>query len=70
MCGAARTLLQPAAESTQPGALLGSTDQEARAFAGSTPLEQWRAQGRWPASFDRFWEMLSNEGASNRERAP
>jgi transposase len=25
------------------------------AFAGSTPLEQWRAQGRWPASFDRFW---------------
>lgn len=28
------------------------------AFAGSTPLEQWRAQGRWPASFDRFWEAL------------
>jgi transposase len=28
------------------------------AFAGSTPLEQWRAQGRWPVSFDRFWEML------------
>jgi len=28
------------------------------AFAGSTPLEQWRAQGRWPGSFDRFWEML------------
>lgn len=28
------------------------------AFAGSTPLAQWRAQGRWPASFDRFWEML------------
>jgi hypothetical protein len=28
------------------------------AFAGSTPLEQWRAQGRWPASFDRFWEVL------------
>jgi transposase len=28
------------------------------AFAGSTPLEQWRAQGRWPASFDRFWEGL------------
>ena len=28
------------------------------AFAGSTPLEQWRAQGRWPASFDCFWEML------------
>jgi hypothetical protein len=28
------------------------------ALAGSTPLEQWRTQGRWPASFDRFWEML------------
>jgi transposase len=28
------------------------------ALAGSTPLEQWRAQGRWPASFDRFWETL------------
>jgi transposase len=28
------------------------------ALAGSTPLEQWRAQGRWPASFDRFWQML------------
>ena len=28
------------------------------ALAGSTPLEQWRAQGRWPESFDRFWEQL------------
>ena len=28
------------------------------ALAGSTPLEQWRAQGRWPGSFDRFWEGL------------
>ena len=28
------------------------------AFAGSAPLEQWRAQGRWPASFDLFWERL------------
>jgi transposase len=28
------------------------------ALAGSTPLEQWRAQGRWPVSFDRFWEGL------------
>jgi Mu transposase, C-terminal domain len=24
------------------------------ALAGSTPLEQWRAQGRWPVSFDHF----------------
>lgn len=28
------------------------------ALAGSTALEQWRAQGRWPASFDRLWEEL------------
>lgn len=28
------------------------------ALAGSTPLEQWRAQGRWPESFDRFWDRL------------
>ena len=28
------------------------------ALAGSMPLEQWRAQGRWPESFDRFWRNL------------
>lgn len=28
------------------------------ALAGSTALEQWRAQGRWPESFDRFWQKL------------
>lgn len=28
------------------------------ALAGSTPLHQWRAQGKWPESFDRFWETL------------
>jgi hypothetical protein len=28
------------------------------AFAGSTALEQWRAQGQWPGSFDHFWEAL------------
>lgn len=29
------------------------------ALAGSTPLAQWRRQGRWPASYDRFWEGLN-----------
>ena len=29
------------------------------AMAGSTALEQCRAQGRWPASYDRFWSMAS-----------
>jgi transposase len=28
------------------------------ALAGSTPLAQWRAQGRWPASYDQLWAGL------------
>ena len=28
------------------------------ALAGSKPLDQWRQRGRWPASYDRFWEGL------------
>lgn len=28
------------------------------AMAGSTALDQWRSQGRWPADYDRFWEVL------------
>jgi transposase len=28
------------------------------ALAGSKPLEQWRKLGRWPASYDRFWQAL------------
>jgi len=28
------------------------------ALAGSKPLEQWRKAGRWPTSYDRFWEEL------------
>jgi len=28
------------------------------ALAGSTPLAQWREQGRWPASYDRLWQAL------------
>jgi len=29
------------------------------ALAGSTPLKQWREQGRWPQSYDRLWEILN-----------
>ncbi len=29
------------------------------AMAGSTALEQCRAQGRWPANYDRFWSLAS-----------
>ena len=40
------------------------------ALAGSTPLEQWRAQGRWPVSFDRYWEMLKQrQGRQSGTRA-
>jgi hypothetical protein len=32
------------------------------ALAGSKPLEQWRRQGRWPASYDRLWQRLIERG--------
>ncbi len=28
------------------------------AFAGSKPLDHWRKLGRWPASYDQFWQGL------------
>lgn len=33
----------------KPGALRGSKPK---------PLAEWRAQGRWPASYDRLWELM------------
>jgi hypothetical protein len=33
-------------------------DRKPGALRGSTPLAQWRAQGRWPGSYDRIWEQL------------
>ena len=40
------------------------------ALAGSTPLAQWRAQGRWPASYDRLWEALKQrQGKQEGTRA-
>ena len=40
------------------------------ALAGSTALEQCRAQGRWPASFDQFWGLLKErEGKQAGTRA-
>ena len=29
------------------------------ALRGSKPLAEWRAQGRWPASYDRLWELMT-----------
>jgi len=37
---------------------LQTLERKPGAFAGSKPLEQWRRAGRWPASYDRFWEAL------------
>ena len=40
------------------------------AFAGSTPLAQWRQQGRWAASYDAFWQNLNRRhGRQNGTRA-
>ena len=30
------------------------------AMANSTPLQQWRQAGRWPACLDRIWEQLEH----------
>lgn len=36
------------------------------ALAGSTPLQQWREQGRWPADYDLVWQSLNDRnGKSN-----
>lgn len=40
------------------------------ALAGSTPLAQWRAAGRWPAGYDQFWQRLEERyGRSAGTRA-
>jgi hypothetical protein len=40
------------------------------ALSGSTALEQCRAQGRWPASYDRFWKAVGErEGRQAGTRA-
>jgi transposase len=37
---------------------LQALERKPGALAGSTPLKQWREQGRWPASYDQFWGHL------------
>ena len=40
------------------------------AFAGSKPLAQWRAAGRWPACYDELWGRLrTRHGKQNGTRA-
>jgi len=31
------------------------------ALRGSKPLAQWRAQGRWPESYDQLWELMNEK---------
>ncbi len=45
-------------------------DRKPGALRGSTPLAQWRAQGRWPESYDRIWEqMIARQGRQPGTRA-
>jgi hypothetical protein len=40
------------------------------AFAGSKPLAQWRAAGRWPVCYDELWDRLrARHGKQNGTRA-
>ena len=40
------------------------------AMAGSKPLAQWRAAGRWPACYDELWDrLLARHGKQNGTRA-
>jgi hypothetical protein len=40
------------------------------AFAGSKPLAQWRAAGRWPGSYDQLWEsLMERQGRSAGTKA-
>jgi transposase len=36
------------------------------ALRGSKPLAQWRAQGRWPESYDRLWELMNEKHGRQR----
>jgi hypothetical protein len=45
-------------------------DRKPGALRGSTPLAQWRAQGRWPESYDRLWQRLTErQGKQGGTRA-
>ena len=40
------------------------------AFAGSKPLEQWRRAGRWPVSYDQYWQaLMERHGRQHGTRA-
>jgi len=35
-------------------------------MSGSTPLQQWRQAGRWPACLDRVWQQLENRHGKSK----
>jgi len=45
---------------------LEALERKPGALAGSTALEQWRRQGRWPASYDRLWDELIGRHGKQR----
>lgn len=45
---------------------LAALERKPGALAGSTALEQWRRQGRWPASCDRLWDELMRRHGKQR----
>ena len=53
-------MLRAAAEALDLEHYLDALSKKPGALAGSMPLEQCRAQGRWPDSFDRFWGKLEH----------
>jgi transposase len=48
---------------------LDALSRKPGALAGSMPLEQCRAQGRWPESFDRFWAKLQQRHGKHQGTA-
>jgi transposase len=41
-------------------------EQKPGAMAGSTPLQQWRQAGRWPACLDEIWRRLEARHGKSR----
>jgi transposase len=49
---------------------LATLEHKPGAFAGSKPLAQWRASGRWSASYDQIWTaLMERQGESAGTKA-
>src|ERR1700749_2717897 len=66
----ARTVPQPPQHVRDLEHYLDVFSHKPGAFAGSKPLAQWRAAGRWPACYDALWDRLqARHGKQNGTRA-